>query len=260
MRWLPILLLVLVSCREKKQPPAVTRTAVNETIADTVPPPVVEEDTVLPVPPPPPPVKNPSGIYRTILPFAKGERVEHIVQFNRDRTFRLQETWHTNDSVVAAAGTWAPSGGFIWLYTDEVVRARYRWKAAQLQYYNAGQKKDFPMQQQPHIMQNKVWRKRSTEGITFFGIGNEPFWSIEQKADSLHFSMADWQEPVRAKLQDAANTGDSVVFTAMHDSVLLRVTVLPRFCSDGMSDFMYPNAVKVQYQQQTFSGCGVLFR
>jgi uncharacterized membrane protein len=32
--------------------------------------------------------------------------------------------------------------------------------------------------------------------------------------------------------------------------------IYPRFCSDGMSDFLYTQQVKMVYKGKTYKGCG----
>ena len=192
--------------------------------------------------------KDPKGYYQTTLPGG----IEHIVAFYSDHSYQLQERYK-KDSLVVIRGNWSPSNGFIWLYKDQIVRARYRWKGDALEYYSPALKKGFGMSTMVDIAGNKVWREKKAEGISFFGIGNEPFWSVEIKADSVAFRLADWKESLRTSLALTRETSDSLVYDS-GDS--LRITILPFFCSDGMSDHIYGHAVKVTYKNQLYQGCG----
>ncbi len=203
-------------------------------------------------------VKNPQGIYRANLPAENG--VEHTVAFYPNHTFQLQEE-HAKDSVVIIEGNWLPSNGYIWLYKDQVVRARYSWNGDQLQYFNPSAKKNFSMQHLKDAMQNKTWSNKKEEGIVFFGIGNEPFWSIEvNNTDSISFQLSEWQKPVTMKITSSQNIKDSIVYSGQSDSSSLRLTVLPYFCSDGMSDYVYRNKVSVLYNNHIYNGCGMLYQ
>lgn len=206
-------------------------------------------------------MKNPTGIYRVILP--PDNRSEQTVLFNSDLTYRLEEKYFAGkkDSIIVTEGTWMPSDGFIWLYKDQIVTARYKWKGDTLQYFNPLAKKSFSMNHLPDVMENKIWRNKGKQGVVVFGVGNEPFWNIElSNKDSLSFSLADLDHPLLMKIDSSFNEDGDVSYTAHHDSTQIRVTVSPHFCSDGMSDFVYRNQVKVQYNQHTYKGCGIIYK
>jgi uncharacterized membrane protein len=94
--------------------------------------------------------------------------------------------------------------------------------------------------------------------LQFFGVGNEPFWSVELRADdSLSFFLADRGQPIRVKMEKISSGADSLVLTG---SDSLSVLILPQMCSDGMSDHVYPHAVQVRYKNETYRGCGMRFR
>ena len=93
------------------------------------------------------------------------------------------------------------------------------------------------------------------------GVGNEPFWNVElDKKDSISFTLAEWNHPLRLKIDSSFNNKDGFAYMGHNDSVQVVVTIFPQFCSDGMSDFIYRNKVKVQYNQQVYTGCGVVYK
>ena len=202
-----------------------------------------------------PEVKRPSGLYQFVLPYGDA-RILHTVAFY-PATFRLQEEYlNKPDSVVMTQGTWAPSQGAIWLYKDQVVRGRYFWKGDSLQYFSPRLNKKFSMTKLTPAATNPVWQTKKNEGAKLYGIGTEPFWSVEvSKEDSIILSMPDWPQPLRTKLTGASKEAAGLVFTAADDS--LTVNVLPYFCNDGMSDFVYTNKITVAYKGKTYKGCGM---
>ena len=204
-------------------------------------------------------IKNPVGVYTTTL--LLDDVIEHTVAFYNNNTFQLQEKY-ANDSVVTIKGNWSPSNGYIWLYKDQIVRARYVWNGDDLHYFNPLVKKNFKMQHLQSAIQNQVWQNKKSQGILFFGIGNEPFWSVEvNNKDSVSFLLAEWTKPLTLKLNAVNNNnGDSVVYSGKSDTSFIRLTIFPYFCSDGMSDFVYNNKVRVQYNNQVYSGCGHLYK
>jgi uncharacterized membrane protein len=211
--------------------------------------------------PPAPKLRLPNGIYQGSLPLNK--KVEQTIAFNSDLTYQLQEKYNAGDkdTVVVSQGTWTPSDGYIWLYKDQIVSGRYKWKGDTLQYYSPLVKKSYSMHPVNDAMQNAAWKIKGKEGVVFLGTGNEPFWNVElDKGDSLSFRLPEMKNPLRLKLDTTVNNDDTVQYSAHSDSTKMVVTIFPHFCSDGMSDFVYRNKVKVQYNQQVFDGCGVVFR
>lgn len=203
-------------------------------------------------------IKKPIGIYQTVLPFDK--KMEQTVIFNKDLTYRLEEKYPVKDSTVITEGNWSPSDGYIWLYKDQIVRARYKWNGDKLQYYSPQLKKSFAMNSLKDIMQNDAWKNKAEQGIIVYGIGNEPFWRIEyDNKDTISFLLADWEHPVKMKMDSSFTTKDSTVYIARKDSAKIHLTVFPYFCNDGMSDFTYRNKIKVQYNQQVYKGCGMIY-
>jgi uncharacterized membrane protein len=204
------------------------------------------------------PIKRPSGIYEFVLPYQNDQKILHTIAFYAG-TYRLQEEYiGKKDSVVVTEGTWSPSQGYIWLYKDQLVRVRYVWKGDTLQYFNPGSDKKFSLAKLSPASSNPVWREKEKQGVILYGVGNEPFWSIEvSRHDSAVLSMPDWTSPLRVKLSSTNLNRDSTVYLADDDS--LRIVVFAYFCSDGMSDFTYSNKVSVIYKGRTYHGCGVSF-
>lgn len=208
--------------------------------------------------PPVQPIKKPVGIYHTTLPF--DQKIEQTVVFNKDLTYKLEEKYPDRDSMVITEGNWSPSDGYIWLYKDQIVFARYKWKGDKLQYYSPQLKKSFTMNALQDVLQNDPWKNQAQEGIIVYGIGNEPFWRIEyNNRDTISFLMADWEHPVKMKMTSSFSTKDSTGYLAQNDSAKLHLTVYPYFCNDGMSDLTYRNRIRVQYNQQVYNGCGMMY-
>lgn len=204
--------------------------------------------------------KSPNGIYQTKLPL--DNRIEQTIAFNNDFTYHLQEKYlnEEKDSVITTKGTWTPSDGYIWLYKDQIAIGRYKWKGDTLQYYSPALKKSFSMRSLQDAAKNKAWRNKSKEGAIVFATGTEPFWSFQlNKNDSLSFLLADQKKPFMAKVDSSFSNSDSTGYFAEADSTKIKVTIFPYFCSDGMSDFIYRNKVKVHYNQQVYTGCGIFY-
>ena len=104
--------------------------------------------------------------------------------------------------------------------------------------------------------ENAAWKEKKNEGVQLFGVGTEPFWNVSLQKDSLSFQLAEWSKPIRLKLGAVQRTTDSSSFEATADSTKLQLIVYPYFCSDGMSDLIYRNKIKVLYNGRVYTGCG----
>ncbi len=207
-------------------------------------------------------MRPPEGIYQGVLPCTGCKGIEHTVLFNRDLTYRLQETklGKKGEAALTATGTWKPTEGVVWLYREGVVQARYTWQGDTLMYMDAKTSKLYPMRKLSSAMENDVWRTKGGAGIEFYGVGNEPFWNIEiDEQKSILFHLAEWGAPQPFNAVKPVLQGDSAVYNTANDSATLRVVIYNTFCSDGMSDFIYPQSVKVLYNGQTYRGCGIRY-
>lgn len=206
------------------------------------------------------PIKKPSGIYHALLPLEN--KIEQTIVFNNDFTYHLEEKYpDIKDSIVITEGTWMPSDGFIWLYKDQVERGRYKWHADTLQYFSPALKKKFSMQQAHDALQNDSLQFKRKRGVMVYGFSKQPLWSIEyNNKDTLSFLLAEWKHPLKEKVKSTFNTTDSIGYIAGNDSAEIRLTVFPYFCNDGRNHWMYRNQIKVQYHQQIYNGCGIIYK
>jgi hypothetical protein len=262
-------LLFFISCNDNKKDETSVRSDTLTTVSDTLQKTTsagnyaaqANDDTGLEVPKTPA-IKNPSGFYQGVLPYDDTSKMEQTVEFFNNNTFRLQEKYPgKKDSVVITEGTWMPSNGFIWLYKEQIARGRYKWKGDTLQYFSPPSKKTYTMHPLSDVMGNVVWQNKKKEGVLLYAIGNEPFWSVEfNNKDTVSFQLSDWKSPLKIKLTESTTSNDTTFYLAQTDSTQLKIMVLPYFCTDGMSDYVYQNKIQVQYNHQTYKGCGVLVK
>jgi uncharacterized membrane protein len=204
--------------------------------------------------------KRPQGIYQVMLPCTDCKGIEHTVSFNQDLTYRLEENkWGKNEQS-KAEGRWQPIDGKIWLYQNDTVKARYTWHGDTLVYLQP-EGKTFTMQKLIPVTENAAWQKKEAAGVEFFGVGNEPFWNIEiDEQKKIAFHLADWPQPKQFNAVKPVIYSDSIVYSTQSDSTTLTINVYNKFCSDGMSDFIYSHSVKVVYNGQVYNGCGMLYK
>ncbi|ANE51701.1 copper resistance protein NlpE N-terminal domain-containing protein [Flavisolibacter tropicus] len=209
---------------------------------------------------PPAAIKLPLGFYRVKVPCVNCPEVEQTVYFERNKTFLMEETDpESHSGIVRTSGSFNPAGSTVWAYKGQVVKARYTWGGDTL-YYLLPNGKRLRMQKVTAAIDNDAWKKKGKEGLVFFGIGNEPFWNLEiNQQEHLAFHQAEWTTPLQFDSVNVSTTEDSLVYTASLDSASIKAVIYNRFCSDGMSDYIYPNSIKVEYNGKTFKGCGIKY-
>lgn len=205
----------------------------------------------------------PEGFYGVTLPCTNCKGIEHTVLFNRDLSYRLEEAVLGRETTVTKiTGSWKPANGDIWLYNkDSSVVARYTWKKDTLNYIDLKSGVRIPLRQLQSALENTAWKSKREEGIEVFGVGNEPFWNIaidEQK--SIAFQLADWPKPQLFKRAKPIVSADSTIYQTRNDSATLHVVIYNRFCSDGMSDNIYPHQIQVRYNNTLYEGCGMVYK
>lgn len=257
-------ILFLVSCKDPAKEITPISTTSEDTLSriDTTTSYTAAEDTQADAPKPKI-LKKPRGIFQTTIPYLGEQKIQQTVAFYNDLTYQLEEKYkgQKKDSIVITQGTWTPSDDYIWLYKDQIVRARYTWQGNVLQYYSPLVKKSIAMHALKDANEDTVWSHKKNQGIVLYGVGNEPFWNIEiTNKDTVSFRLADWPEPLKLKVDSFATSKDSVFYTAQKDTIQLKLTVLPYFCSDGMSDFVYRNKIRVEYNNKLFNGCGMAIK
>lgn len=198
-------------------------------------------------------VKEPDGVYQSVLPQGR----LHTIAFYADHTYLMQEEQGKNTT--RTRGNWKPTNGIIYLYNGQLLAGQYRWHNDTLLHLTG--RNETPLQKLVSAEQNDVWIKKGAGGLEFFGIGTEPFWNIEvDEQKQISFHLAEWERPLLFKPSRRVTSGDSILYNTSNDTATLSITIYNRFCSDGMSDYIYPNRVKVVYKNRVFDGCGLVYR
>lgn len=255
-RFVSLLSILLFSCGETSSP---LQNAGNDTTeTDTVNYALDSDSVKMSLKNIPPP----QGFYQVMLPCTDCRGIEHTVHFRPDLSYRLEETEAgTGKKIRTVNGNWKPSEGDIWLYQDSAVQARYTWRRDTLHYIDLKTSVLIPMRNLKDAASNETWKAKKEEGIEFFGVGNEPFWNITiDNKKRIAFHLSEWAGPIQLKTARQTTAKDSSIYTTSNDSVQLRLVVYNTFCSDGMSDYIYNNKIRVVYNRQVYHGCGVYLK
>lgn len=262
-----VLIIFFISCDNTAKPPLLTEDSAQPDgteLNDTTPVVLPDTTTAHSAKAQPVPIattKLPEGFYRAQLPCPECPKsLEHTVYFRRNKTYWMEETSLDDPATITqTSGSFNPSGGTIWAYKGQIVKARYRWGGDTL-YYLLPNNKRIAMQELTAATENDAYSKKKKKGLAFFAVGNEPFWNLEiRQNEQLAFHLAEWKEPLQFTNASLITKNDSLVYSATSDSSSLVAIIYNRFCSDGMSDYTYTHSIRVIYNGKTFMGCGIRY-
>lgn len=101
-----------------------------------------------------------------------------------------------------------------------------------------------------------VWEKARLAGVTFRGLGNEPFWRL----DIVRDQEASIHEPsgllLTAQVARDEGASDATRYKGMTESGELVIDIIDRSCQDTMSGEEFSATVEIQYGDRSFAGCG----
>ncbi len=207
----------------------------------------------------------PLGAYQGMFPSKGYEGIQQTIIFSADKKYNREEMlWGSAALPQRTDGRWERKEGKIWLYHNNKPVMKFRLKKDTLINVEANSTaiKDsmkYVMTQRNLASDRTSWDKKKAEGIDFVGIGNEPFWSLEIDNEKLIlFKLADWQKPVIVPIEKPVINKDSTFYSLPIEDSRWTVTIIPHFCSDGMSDFLYQYKTIVRYKGSAYEGCGVM--
>ena len=94
----------------------------------------------------------------------------------------------------------------------------------------------------------------SPEAERYRAIGTEPFWSVTIENGRLTFEGVS-----RPTIVIAAPIARPTINGRRYETPRLTVDITRTPCSDGMSDRLYPDTVRVDISGEQLSGCGDVF-
>ena len=209
----------------------------------------------------------PSGFYQGMLPCKNCDAIQRTILFTENGHFKMEElNWGKGSPARAVEGTWEKEKGHFKLYENEKPIAEYRLsKDSLINTQNNGAQIPDSLSHQYALFRKNVgpenasWKKRRSEGVELFGTGGDPYWSVEIDKDKfILFKAPTIQRPVIVPIERPQPTKDSLVYSINTDGGnLLKVSIAPGFCTDGLSDHIYEYRMTVTYKGQTYKGCAV---
>lgn len=211
----------------------------------------------------------PSGFYRGMLPCKNCDGIQRTILFTDNGQYKMEElNWGKGTPARVIKGTWEKEKekGHFRLYENEKPIAEYRLsKDSLINTENYGTQVPDSLSRQYVLFrkntgpENAAWKKRRSEGVEIIGNGGDPYWSVEIDKDKyILFKSPVFQRPVIVPIEKPLPAKDSLVYSISTDAGnLLKVSIAPGFCTDGLSDHIYEYRMTVTYKGQTFRGCAV---
>lgn len=210
------------------------------------------------------------GFYQGLLPCTNCEGIRHTLLLTDSAKFVLEEfTLGESTFPTRREGRWKHSGDSIQLQANQKLLATYLidGDTLRLKYLDGRPMTDSAAQKHwlarvQDAAKNKAWIGKKNQGIDFYGIGTEPFWSIEiDKEKNVAFKAADLtKEIIFAYAQPSVNKDSTTYNLRSSDNTAMQVVVYNQFCSDGMSDNLYEQKVHIRYKGAELKGCGVFLQ
>lgn len=210
------------------------------------------------------------GFYQGLLPCTNCEGIRHTLLLKNATEFILEEfTLGESTFPTRRQGRWKYLGDSIQLVANQKLLATYLIDkdTLRLKYLDGRPMADSAARKHwlarvPDAASNKAWIGKKNQGIEFYGIGTEPFWSIEiDEEKNVSFQMADLPKPIVLGYASPSSNKDSITYNLKtSDNSAMQVIIYNQFCSDGMSDRLYEQTVHVRFKGTEFKGCGAYLR
>lgn len=114
------------------------------------------------------------------------------------------------------------------------------------------------------ITNTKFLQKKADQGIDFYALGNEPFWSLDMDFEKgFQFKNIDGLSIIVPAIEGVkAMDADVTRYRSVNDTYELIIQIQRQDCSDTMSDNKFDHKVTIDYKEITdkdyhkLSGCG----
>lgn len=205
-----------------------------------------------------------TGVYRGTFPCSNCQQTDFIILLKPDKTYRQEEiSVSTNKVQNSSSGLWRVQDGTLVLTKDLIEEMVFRQEndtlfAVSVRGVPLKDSASYALSRQQLASENEHWQSVRKKGIDFVGLGTEPFWNLEIKNGQASLRFME-KKPLIARLERSENQQDTLFYHSVGNSGKpWEVVVIPSFCSDGMSDFLYEYRVMVKYAGQRYTGCGIL--
>lgn len=207
-----------------------------------------------------------AGFYQGTFPCNDCEGMEQLLLLKKNGTYKQAFT-NVDSNIVKShsSGTWTMQGNQVTLMENNQNKLIFGYVNDDLMAISI----DGVMINDPskYILVKKSfagyfneWENEKNKGTLFVAHGNEPFWNLNIKNGLVSFKASDWKKDLTARNVQIEKINNSTIYNLKSNGKEWKVTVIDRFCNDGMSDLIYEYHVVVHYEGKEYFGCGVDFK
>lgn len=210
--------------------------------------------------------------YYGFLPCADCPGISYILELKSDGQYNLSMDYYDRDAIFESEGEYVYEDDKLYLFSDGSVTSQFEFEGDNLialdgegnrintnlaslyiLYKGDSTKSEMPEQMKTNLNQP-----------LYKGTGNEPFWMVQVKKNTLHFKglmdkEREFETPITSTM--LSKDGNSIIYTGKSDSQDLTVRITHSRCQDNMSGIYFPTTLYVEVQttdmdRQKLNGCG----
>lgn len=202
------------------------------------------------------------AVYSGVMPCADCPGIESTVVLNEDSFEELNHYQDRGDNLYRVEGTWTLTGDTLKLYRIEseihkafmFSRDQIKLLDRKLQPITGELEKNYTLDRSPE--QESIRSSHSKlreEGIDFLASGNEPFWTIHVNFDGrLLYKTPGSEMPYPFSEFEEIVEDQKTIYSTDE----MQITIIPGYCRDSMSGFLFTHQIDVQTGEQNLTGCG----
>ncbi len=107
-------------------------------------------------------------------------------------------------------------------------------------------------------MQKSIWEDAKLKGVDFRATGNEPAWTLEINKDFMVFNYDYGAQRVQFKTPEPVSDQQKrrSIYTSYSWDRPVKIYLYGEKCTDTMDGAEYEAKVRIEYNGQTYHGCG----
>jgi len=219
-----------------------------------------------------------SETYSGIIPCADCAGIEYTIDFNEDFSYKTQSVYQgKSNELFESSGNYRIQNGVIQLVNEDEGIKYFKKSGNNLLILDRNQKEVTgklsdayvlkPVAKQPETAEGNIHKlkiKRAGEGVDFFAIGNEPFWSLNLDFDNkFHFEALAGISLTTPSIAAKSMLNTKIAsYSVTTESGALEIEIRKESCQDGMSGQLFDFTVSAKVNKGdnpdfiNYSGCG----
>jgi uncharacterized membrane protein len=202
------------------------------------------------------------AVFSGVVPCADCPGIETVVVLTETGFEELSHYQDRGNNLYRVDGTWTLTGDTLKLYrVEDELHMAYLYSRDQikqldqdLQPITGELEENYALDRSPE--QESIRSRHSElqdEGVDFLASGNEPFWSVHINFDDqLLYQTPGSETPYPFSEFEEIVEDQKTMYSADE----MQITIIPGYCRDSMSGFLFTHRVEIQTNGQNMTGCG----